>query len=145
MPARKKGIRLWLRRARRDKEGYRRRASWIILDGARHIPTGCAATEVAAAEEKLAAYIASRYQPSRKERDIELIDVEDVLAVYEADCGSRLAKRKQFDTRLERLNEFWGARKLSEVNGEACREYVRVRGSVGGARRDLEEDRKSVV
>ena len=144
MPRPKKGVRLWLRRARRDKGGHRRRASWIILDGIRHIPTGCAATEVAAAEEQLAAYIASRYQPSRKERDIELIDVADVLSVYEADCGGRLANRKQFDARLERLNDFWGARKLADVTGETCREYVRVRGSVGGARRDLEDLRAAI-
>lgn len=144
MPRRKKGTRLWLRRARRDKDGHLRRATWIILDGDRHIPTGCTATEVAAAEEKLAAYIALRYQPNRKERDIELIDIADVLSVYDADCGGRQANRKQFDARLERLNDFWGARKLAEVTGETCRQYARVRGSVGGARRDLEDLRAAI-
>jgi hypothetical protein len=54
MPRRKKGIRLWLRPQRSDRNGDIRRASWIILDGSKHIATGCAASEVAAAEVKLA-------------------------------------------------------------------------------------------
>lgn len=46
--------------------------------------------------------------------------------------------------RLERLNEFWGGKKLSEINGETCREYARHIGSEGGARRDLEDLRAAI-
>lgn len=46
--------------------------------------------------------------------------------------------------RLERLNEFWGGKKLAEINGETCREYARQVGSEGGARRDLEDLRAAV-
>jgi len=139
MPRRKKGVRLWLRPERTG-----RRPVWIIIDGSRHIATGCTAQQVAEAEGKLAEYIAARYRPSRKERDIETIDVADVLSVYEEDCCPRQADRKKFLGRLDRLNEFWGGRKLSEVTGEACRDYGRTRGSAGGARRDLEDLRAAI-
>jgi integrase len=142
MPRRSKGVRLWLRPARRDGEGAHR-STWII-DGARHVATGCPAHEIAAAEDKLASYITGKYQPARKERDIEQIDVADVLSIYDNDCGGRQRNRRQFDARLARLNEFWGGKKLSEVTGETCREYAKWRGSAGGARRDLEDLRAAI-
>jgi len=143
MPRRKKGIRLWLRPERRDKTGVRR-ASWIILDGDKHIATGCAASKVAAAEAKLASYIAAKYEPIRKERDIELIDIADVLSIYDEDRGSRHANRALFEGRLQRLNEFWGNKRLAEVTGKTCRAYMAHCGSVGGARRDLEDLRAAI-
>ena len=144
MPRRKKGIRLWLRPKRRDGDGNIRRASWIILDGDKHIATGCAASEVAAAEGKLAEYVAAKYQPARKARDIEHIDIADVLSIYDEDCRDRQANRVKFNGRLQRLNEFWGGRKLSEINGKSCREYIADRGNNGGARRDLEDLRAAI-
>jgi integrase len=145
MPRRSKGPRLWLRPARRDASGRRvRQAIWIILDGDRHIATGCVAHEIAEAQIKLAEYIAEKYEPDRRERDIEDIDIADVLSIYENDCGSRHAKPEALDARIERLNEFWGNRKLAEVTGETCRAYVRWRNSTGGARRDLEDLRAAI-
>jgi integrase len=145
MPRRSKGPRLWLRPAKRDRaRKVVRRATWIILDGDRHIATGCLESETAEAQVKLGSYLAEKYRPSRKERELEEIAVADVLLAYDEACGARQANRPQFDGRLERLNEFWGARKLSEVTGETCREFVRWRGSVGGARRDLEDLRAAI-
>src|SRR5438105_3009598 len=143
MPRRRKGVRLWLRPARRDREGAHR-ATWIIIDGRTHVGTGCAAHEIAGAEDKLARYIADKYQPARKERDIERIDIADVLSIYDQDCGDRQANRRKFDARLGRLNDFWGGKKLAEVTGEMCRAYVKWRGSTGGARRDLEDLRAAI-
>jgi integrase len=143
MPRRSKGIRLWLRPARRDEQGLHR-AAWIILDGKKHIATGCAADQTAAAEDHLASYIAAKYQPARKERDIERIDIADVLSIYDEDCGIRQLNRSQLDGRLARLNEFWGDKKLSDVTGETCRQYVKWCGSTGGARRDLEDLRAAI-
>jgi integrase len=145
MPRRSKGPRLWLRPAQRDRAGKRRRqAVWIILDGDRHVATGCFANQIADAQSKLAKFIAQKYRPSRRERDIEDIDIADVLSIYDNDCGPLQDRRAQLDARLERLNEFWGNRKLAEVTGETCREYVRWRGSAGGARRDLEDLRAAI-
>jgi hypothetical protein len=83
-----KGARLWLRPERRSASGKLiSRASWLILDVGRHIATGCAAGEIAAAEARLAEYIAAKYRPRRKERDIEAIKIADVLTIFLEDCG----------------------------------------------------------
>ena len=146
MPTLRKNARLWLRPARRDKS--RRiiaRATYLILDGGRHHPTGCFAGEADRAERKLAEYIAKKYQATRKERDLEAIDLADVLSIYVDDCaptGER--NRKKFDERIGRLNNFWGCKRLSEVNAASCRAYAEHRGNQGGARRDLEDLRAAI-
>jgi hypothetical protein len=81
--------------------------------------------------EKLAAYITTKYQPKRKLHDIEEIEIADVLLIYDNDGGDRQQNRAQFDPHLRRLNEFWGNKKLAEVTGESCREYAGRRGSSG--------------
>ena len=144
MPPRLKSARLWLRPELRKKGKLYRRSAWVILDGGRHFATGCLAHEIEKAEQKLAEHVALKYEPSRKERDIEVIDIADVLGVYFADTGHRQASRRKFEGRIARLNEFWGGKKLAEVTGETCREYVRQRGNVGGARRDLEDLRAAI-
>ena len=145
MPPRAKGARLWLRPERRSPSGkFISRASWLILDAGRHIATGCAAGEIAAAEARLAEYIASKYRPRRKERDIEEIKIADVLTIYLEDCGDLQARRGKVEERLGRLNEFWGPKTLAEISGETCRAYAAVRGSPGGARRDLEDLRAAI-
>lgn len=145
MPPRQKGARLWLRPERRSPHGkIIARSTWIILDAGRHIATGCSASEIGDAEARLAAYIAAKYKPRRKERDIEEIDIADVLSIYLDDCGDRQARRAKLEERIGRLNGFWGGKMLSEISGEACRSYVTARGSSGGARRDLEDLRAAV-
>jgi integrase len=140
MPAQRKGARLWLRPARRDKSGrIIGRATYLILDGGRHHPTGCFAGEAECAERKLAEYIAAKYQTPRKERELESISVADVLSIYIDDCAPKAeTARNKFDGRMARLNEFWGAKKLSEVTAATCRAYAEER-KQGGARRDLED------
>jgi integrase len=146
MPTQRKSARLWLRPARRDKAGrVIARASYLILDGGRHYPTGCFAGEADRAERKLAEHIAKKYRASRKERDIDTIDIADVLSIYVDDCaptGKR--NRKKFDERIGRLNEFFGGKRLSEVNSASCRSYVEHRRHQGGARRDLEDLRAAI-
>jgi hypothetical protein len=144
MPRRIKGAHLWLRPETRRNGKLVRRAAWIIIDQGQHVATGCPAHEIEKAERKLAEYVALKYQPSRKERDVELIAIADVLAIYLEDTGARQASRSKFEGRIIRLNEFWGGKTLSEVTGEACREYVRQRGNTGGGRRDLEDLRAAI-
>ncbi len=146
MPRRSKGPRLYLRRAR---PGIRRKAVWLIRDGRRDFATGCIASPAnqgppEAAQQALADYIANKYRPSRKNRDIEQIDIADVLSIFLDDCGDDQANRKRFEGRLSRLNAFWGGRMLSEVSTATCKEYVRARGNAGGSRRDLEDLRAAI-
>ena len=58
MPRPSKGARLWLRPARRKGGRLVANAVWIIIDGNRHIATGCPKHQAGEAEKRLAAYIA---------------------------------------------------------------------------------------
>jgi len=123
------------------------RTLWIIKDGARHIATGCVAgpTETkppAEAEQALADYIAQKYQPERRRQDIEDIDCADVL-IYLTDIREP-GDQFEIEARIERLNEFWGGKKLSKVSAQTCAAYVKHRGNRGGARRDLETFRAAI-
>jgi len=146
MPTLRKGARLWFRPARRDKTGrIIGRAVYIILDAGKHYPTGCFAGEAERAEQKLAEYIAAKYKTPRRERDLEAISVADVLSIYADDCAPKgEAARKKLDQRIGRLNDFFGGKSLSEINGETCRAYVASRGNAGGSRRDLEDLRSAI-
>jgi integrase len=146
MPRPSKGPRLYLRRAR---PSIRRKAVWLIRDGQRDFATGCVGSPAdkgppEAAQRALADYIANKYSPARKARDIERIDIADVLTIYFDDCGDEQADRKKFEGRISRLNSFWGGRMLSEVSTATCKEYVKLRGNTGGARRDLEDLRAAI-
>ncbi|WP_420966015.1 tyrosine-type recombinase/integrase [Bradyrhizobium sp. B120] len=159
MPRRSKGARLQLKAARRDKAGnVTHRATWIIRDNGRDIGTGCAADEITAAEQTLKDYIASKYTPKRKAQDIESIPIGDVLSIY---LDAELAKLRdrfkiaedqeeaipgirKFKKRIGRLNDWWGAKMLADVDGEQCRQFARERGNKGGSRRDLEDLRAAI-
>jgi integrase len=67
-----------------------------------------------------------------------------VLSIFIDDKREHQRNKKGFDERIARLNDWWGAKRLSEVNGETCRAYQKHRGNRGGARRDLEDLRAAV-
>ncbi len=159
MPRRSKGVRLELRAARRDSTGkITHQATWRIRDNSRDIGTGCAADEIAAAEQKLKDYIVSKYEPKRKAQDIETIPIGDVLSIYldaeldglrdrfkvSEETEDTIPSIRKFKNRIGRLNTWWGAKMLAEVDGEQCRRYVKKRGNRGGARRDLEDLRAAI-
>ena len=122
MPRRQQPPRLYLRPARRNKKGkLRAQAVWIILDGGKHIATGCVKGEDRAAQQALSAHIVGKHSPARKEQDIEVVDVADVLSIYDDDTRARQVNTAKFDERLKRLNEFWGGKMLASVTGETCR------------------------
>jgi integrase len=159
MPRRSKGARLQLKAARRDKSGrITHQATWIIRDNGRDVGTGCVADEIAAAEKKLREYIDSKYTPKRRVRHIDDIPIADVLSIYidaqleklrdrfgvDSRTEGAVAGIRKFKKRVERLNEWWGAKRLGEVNGEECRRYRKQRQNRGGARRDLEDLRAAI-
>jgi integrase len=144
MPRQSRGPRLWWRKERRKGRKVIARGTWLLIDGGQHHPTGCFAGEDRKAQEFLAAYIAEKYSPERRLKDIEAIDVADVLSVYDEDCRERQANKSKFDERLARLVKWWGGKMLSNVTGVNCRAYTKFRGSDGGARRDLEDLRAAI-
>jgi hypothetical protein len=148
MPRPSKGVRLYKRKARYRNGKVVAQALWIIKDGDRHIATGCVASPSETkppteAEQALADYIAQKYQPERRRQDIEDIDCADVLSIYLTDIGEP-GDQFEIEARIERLNEFWGSKKLSAVNARTCATYVKHRGNRGGARRDLETFRAAI-
>jgi hypothetical protein len=144
MPRRSKSARLWLRPARRKGSRLVASAVWIIIDGGKHVATGCLEVETREAEKRLAEYIAEKYHPSRRVQDIDQIDVADVLSVYLDDCGPRISDQPKLERTIGRLNDHWGGKVLSQVNAAECRAYVKVRGKIGGARADLETLRAAI-
>jgi integrase len=145
MPRPAQGPHLWYRKPRFAKDGKLiSSGQWYIIDGAKHVGTGCAKDEETAADQQLTRYKLEKFQPPRRERDIEAIDVAEVLAIYDADKRDEQVNKRTYDARILRLNEWWGKKKLSDVNGKTCREYVAYRGNAGGARRDLEDLRAAI-
>jgi hypothetical protein len=122
MPRRSKGAHLWLRPARRKGGRMLAKPVWIIIDGKQHIATGCLEHQTGEAEKRLADYIADKYRPARHMRELEVIDVADVLSVYLDDCGPRVADQPKLERAIARLNNFWGGKMLSEITSAQCRE-----------------------
>jgi integrase len=149
MPRPRKPARLWLRPERRRGGKLVSRATWLILDGGKHFPTGCSEGEIALAEQRLAEHNIEKHRPPRKVRDIEQISVADVLDIYLTDKTPRLEEDdpvglRRLRGRIGRLNEFFGGMTLADINGDRCRAYVVSRGRTGGARRDLEDLRAAI-
>jgi integrase len=75
-----------------------------------------------------------------------------VLKIYLDDVVPGHADPEQSAGRCLRLNEFFGAMTLDQINGKVCREYAASRvgkgkttkGTTGGARRDLEALRAAI-
>ncbi len=153
MPRRSKGPRLWRRPARKGKS-----AVWVIKDSGRQHATGCVANPSEtqppkAAEEALAAYIAGKHNLNRRMRDISEIDIADVLAIYHADKIEGHGSPAEFESRIGRLNLFWGGHPLSWVTTVTCKQYAKVRGATAteqgwhnssSTRRDLEDLRAAI-
>ena len=144
MPRAKKSAKLWLRPARRRGGRLIANAVWIIIDGDRHIATGCLKSQAREAEKRLAAYIADKYRPSRQARDIDHIDIADVLSIYLEDCGPRVVDLSKLERCIGRLNDFLGGKVLSDISAATCRAYAQSRGKPGGARTDLETLRAAI-
>jgi integrase len=149
MPRHSKGPRLWRRPPRRKNGREVAKAVWLIKDGGKHISTGCIASAAeqgppVAAQQALKEYIANKYEPERRTRDVDRIDIADVLSIYYSDTRDRQSSPKQFDSRISRLNQFFGAKTLGQLNGKLCIDFVKSRKNTGGARRDLEDLRAAI-
>jgi len=147
MPRRSKGARLHLRPARYEAGKLTHAATWIIRDGAKYQGTGCLEHEIGKAEQALKDYIAGKYSPQRKERDIDAIPIADVLSIFIDDRPDLFVENpdaKKYVARMKRLRDFWGKLMLGDVNKAKCNEYVKKRGNNGGSRRDLEDLRAAI-
>src|SRR5262245_2946168 len=128
MSRQSKGARLWLEPERRENGKLRKRATWVIRDGARKIGTGCTRGEREDAERALAKYIAAKYKPSRqRDRDPAKTLVLDVLNLYLSEVATTHARPTETKQRILTLADFWQPYMLTDISGELCRDYVKWR------------------
>lgn len=145
MPRRKKPPHLFLRADPPIEGGDGKpRLVWVIKDGAKHKRTGCAEHEVGSAEQKLKEYLGEKHDPVQRDGRSSEIPLADVLTVYLTAKIDATPRPKEFAAGIRRLNEFWGKKTAAEILGPTCRQFADHRGSVSGARRDLETLRAAV-
>lgn len=140
----RKGPRLFLRRPK----GRGKAAHWVILDtlnGRHEESTGCGAEDRVGAEVALEHYLLRKHTAlTQDNREPGSIPVADVLALYARDIAPGHADPANTAQRIRHLLGFWGSKVLAQVNGEACREYMRICYSDAVARRNLEELRAAI-
>jgi integrase len=140
MSNRSKGARLYLRAA-----SGKEKAVWLIRDGDKSVRTGCGAQQRREAEQRLADYIAAKYQPTRtRDRHPSQVQIDDVLNIYIEDVAILKARPKEVGQRVKALLAYFGGKTLDKVNGSLCRSYVKHRGSSSMARRELEDLRAAI-
>lgn len=144
MPNRAKPARLWFQRPRRDAAGrILAQGVWCIRDRGRKRSTGYGESQSREAEQALAEYIAASRALRPGKRHPHQILTSDVISLYSIEVAPKHARPKETAARLKRLLAFFGAKRLSEINGAACRAYVKGR-SATAARRELEELRAAI-
>lgn len=158
-----KGPRLWLQPERIRPSRKPEPAVWIIRDGKHKVSTGCGPADLREAEQRLARYLAEKYEPKRSSSDPAQTPTADVLALFAQDVVPSYSRPKEYVARIKRLLSFWGdpeeairiaqehRRKVGEMNGTladvrtaTCQLYVKWVGADRTASRDLELLRSAI-
>jgi integrase len=157
-----KGPRLY-RRSRSDG----RDDVWVVRDGSKFVSTGVAAAPgkhapPEAAQEFLKDYLAAKFDPNRKLRDIDRIPITDVLRIYLVDRIKDYDEETQehlirrLEASILRLDKYFGKYKLGQITTDLTNGYTASRigarakrkggrpGGKGGSRRDLENLRSAI-
>lgn len=104
-----KGVRLWPRPARRDRNGkITHKAVYLIKDGANQFSTGCGLDDRRGAERALGQYIAKKHEPSRRrDSDPDRIPIADVISIYLQDVAPGHARPRETAQRFGALLSFF--------------------------------------
>ena len=155
MPRPSKGIRLWLRPARKDKSGkITHKAVWFIKDPdlSNRISTGCSKDDLVGAEKQLHEYLVRKHAKevrtgAPQKTPAHEMPVADVIAAYTLEISPRFAEKprqlRDFKKRMETLLDFWGDKLVSEINKRSCEEFSG-RQAASTSRRMLEDLRAAV-
>lgn len=138
---RPKGARLYLRK----RAG--RPAQWVIRDGMAEESTGCGPEDREGAGEALERYLANKYTPKAGPNALDQLAVADVVNLYLKERKKHVAQPSFIVATSIPIIEWWGDKKLSDVKGNACREYVAWRTgavSLQTARHDLKTLRAAI-
>src|SRR5580704_18335073 len=111
MPRRRSPPRLYLDPARDQ---------WVIRDGLSYIRTGCARSERASAEKRLAAYLATKHAPKRGPVPL----ITDILLAYASEHLPHTSAAKNAAYNVGNLSAWWGDKTLIDVTARNCRSYA---------------------
>src|SRR5581483_3412058 len=131
----RKGARLWLRPARKDRAEV-----YVVLDRGKEHSTGCGKGDLAGAERWLETYLKSKHDPAKaiRNRDPNAIKIADAISLYWTGHvikpGRELARPTAIRAKLNRLLDFFGEKIVGEVDGPLQEEYVNKRAA------DIAED-----
>jgi integrase len=124
MPRRRSPPRLYL-----DTE----RGQWLIRDGENRLRTGCAESDRASAEKRLAEYLGEKHQPQFGSDPL----IADILTVYSREHLQHKPSAPNYSYSVAILAKWWGAKSLSDVTPANTLAYGK--GRTGAAvRHDLE-------
>src|SRR5258708_14096789 len=149
MPYPGKGVRLYLQPARRDSDGRLiEHPVWCSREGRTKRSLGFGASTTHDAPEladALADYIkAKRKIPRDRDRHPSEVMIADVISIYTEDVAHGDARPKEVVARLGKLLDFFGTKRLSDLNAKLCGKYVTARGHEAAARPELEDLRAAV-
>jgi integrase len=148
MPRTSKGARLVWRDESRKRDGtLRNKAGWFIRDGSTFFSAGSGEKSRPGLknEKALADYIAAKYHPPQERgRDPDNVLIADVVNLYLREVAPKHAAPQETATRLEFILDFFGDKKLGDINGKLCRAYTASRPTEASARRQLEDLRAAI-
>jgi integrase len=144
MPRRSKGPRLWLQPARRKYGRIIEQAVWVIRDRNLKRSTGAGEGQIKKAEGALRDYLNEKAAPRIRDHDPAAVLIANVVAIYAEDVVAKHARPKETAARLDRILDYYGDKTLSCLNRKSCDEYVKARGHVAAARRELEDLRAAI-
>jgi hypothetical protein len=80
-----------------------------------------------------------KHRGERKTREIEDIPIADVLAIYlddnvdpDLEEHEKDAKARHLEQTIDRLNNYWGDKKLTDINTKESKAYLKHRQKHGG-------------
>src|SRR5262245_36954441 len=152
MPYPRKGARLWLQPARRDRnDRLVEHPVWCIRDGGTKRSLGLGeGTDQGTLDDALADYIkAKRKIPRDRDRHPSQVMIPDVISIYAEDVAPKNSRPKEVGARLDKLLDYFGdpkhrCERLDQLNKKTCDAYVVWRGAPAAARRELEDLRAAV-
>jgi integrase len=130
MPRRARGPRLYLDPGRQQ---------WVIRDGPRFVRTGCAESDIAGAEGKLAEYIGKKYEPQPSAAPL----IDDVLLAYARARVPHMRTASNVSYNIGSLQRWWSGKRVADITAKNCRAYAATK-TPAAARVDLKVLRAAV-
>src|SRR5258708_31119912 len=142
-----KGAYLYLEGAR-ARRARLEPARWAIRDRGHKQRLPFLEGELEQAQQALAEYIIGKHDPRiERNRDPASVAVADALKVYLDDVISEIdneARKREAERRIDRLNDGFRGQTVADVGKATVTAYVKARGKMAAARRELEDLRAAV-